>query len=49
MVVFRFPNPVNEVAARVVAGGVLVMAVAFLSPAKAGSWSRSPTGSWHAF
>jgi Domain of unknown function (DUF4395) len=27
---FRFPNPVNEVAARVVAGGVLVMAVLFL-------------------
>jgi hypothetical protein len=26
----RFPNPVNEVAARVVAGGVLVMAIAFL-------------------
>ena len=28
--ILRFPNPVNEVAARVVAGGVLVMAVAFL-------------------
>jgi hypothetical protein len=28
--VLRFPNPVNEVAARVVAGGVLVMAIAFL-------------------
>jgi hypothetical protein len=27
---FRFPNPVNEVAARVVAGGVVVMAVLFL-------------------
>jgi hypothetical protein len=27
---FRFPNPVNEVAARVVAGGVVVMAVAAL-------------------
>jgi hypothetical protein len=27
----RFPNPVNEVAARVVAGGVLVLAVAFLA------------------
>ena len=27
---FRFPNPVNEYAARVVAGGVLVMAVAAL-------------------
>jgi hypothetical protein len=26
----RFPNPVNEVAARVVAGGVLVMVVLFL-------------------
>ena len=26
----RFPNPVNEVAARVVAGGVLVLAIAFL-------------------
>ncbi|HEY1278100.1 MAG TPA: DUF4395 domain-containing protein [Acidimicrobiales bacterium] len=26
----RFPNPVNEVAARVVAGGVLVTAIAFL-------------------
>jgi hypothetical protein len=30
MVVFRFPNPVNEVAARVVAGGVVLMALAFL-------------------
>ena len=29
--VLRFPNPVNEVAARVVAAGVLVMAVAFLA------------------
>jgi hypothetical protein len=28
---FRFPNPVNEVAARVVAGGVVVMAVLFLA------------------
>jgi Domain of unknown function (DUF4395) len=28
--VLRFPNPVNEVAARVVAGGVVVMAIAFL-------------------
>jgi Domain of unknown function (DUF4395) len=27
---FRFPNPVNEVAARVVAAGVLLMAVLFL-------------------
>jgi Domain of unknown function (DUF4395) len=27
----RFPNPVNEVAARVVAGAVLVMAIAFLA------------------
>ena len=26
----RFPNPVNEVAARVVAGGVVAMAIAFL-------------------
>jgi hypothetical protein len=28
--VFRFPNPVNEVAARLVAAGVVVQAVAFL-------------------
>jgi hypothetical protein len=28
--VLRFPNPVNEVAARVVAGGVVAMAVLFL-------------------
>jgi hypothetical protein len=29
--VFSFPNPVNEVAARLVAGGVLVMAVATIA------------------
>jgi hypothetical protein len=27
---FRFPNPVNEVAARLVAGGVVLLAIAFL-------------------
>ncbi len=29
--IFRFPNPVNEVSARVVAGGVLLMAVLTLA------------------
>jgi Domain of unknown function (DUF4395) len=29
--ILRFPNPVNEVAARVVAGGVLIMAVSFVA------------------
>jgi hypothetical protein len=32
---FRFPNPVNEVAARVVAGGVVVMTLLILIP----SWT----------
>jgi hypothetical protein len=36
----RFPNPVNEVAARVVAGGVVAMAVAFLASRQ--SWILVP-------
>jgi hypothetical protein len=50
--VFRFPNPVNETAARVVAGGVLVMSVAVLAfgqmwilvPLTYGFWARVLTG-----
>ena len=49
---FSFPNPVNEVAARVVAGGVLVMVVAALAfrqqwllvPLAYGFWARVLTG-----
>jgi hypothetical protein len=50
--VFRFPNPVNEYAARTVAAGVLVMAVAaiafqqpwILIPLAYGFWARVLTG-----
>src|SRR5271163_4893006 len=50
--VFGFPNPVNEVAARVVAGGVVVMCVAavalrqpwLLVPLAYGFWARALTG-----
>jgi Domain of unknown function (DUF4395) len=50
--VFGFPNPVNEVAARVVAGGVVVMCVAALAlrqpwllvPLAYGFWARVLTG-----
>jgi len=50
--VFRFPNPVNEYAARTVAAGVLVMAVAaiafqqpwILIPLTYGFWARVLTG-----
>ena len=50
--VFGFPNPVNEVAARVVAGGVVVMGVAALAlrqpwllvPLAYGFWARLLTG-----
>ena len=53
--VFSFPNPVNEVAARVVAGGVVVLAVAamvlgaqgqgwLLAVLAAGFWARVLTG-----
>jgi Domain of unknown function (DUF4395) len=50
--VFSFPNPVNEYAARTVAGGVLVMAVAaiafqqpwILIPLAYGFWARVLTG-----
>ena len=45
MWVFRFPNPVNETAARVVAGGVVVMCVAVLAFGPMWSWSPWPTGS----
>jgi hypothetical protein len=49
---FSFPNPVNEVAARVVAGGVVVMCVLaialrqpwFLVPLAYGFWARVLTG-----
>lgn len=49
---FRFPNPVNEYAARTVAAGVLVMAVAaiafqqpwILIPLTYGFWARVLTG-----
>ncbi|HEY5096524.1 MAG TPA: DUF4395 domain-containing protein [Acidimicrobiales bacterium] len=49
---FSFPNPVNEYAARTVAGGVLVMAVAaiafqqpwILIPLAYGFWARVLTG-----
>src|SRR6202790_3303124 len=52
MWVFRFPNPVNEYAARTVAAGVLVMAVAaiafrqpwILIPLAYGFWARVLTG-----
>ncbi len=52
MWVFRFPNPVNEYAARAVAAGVLVMAVAsiafqqpwILIPLAYGFWARVLTG-----
>ncbi|HVA02905.1 MAG TPA: DUF4395 domain-containing protein [Acidimicrobiales bacterium] len=50
--VFSFPNPVNEVAARVVAGGVVVMCVLamalrqqwLLVPLAYGFWARMLTG-----
>jgi hypothetical protein len=50
--VFSFPNPVNEVAARVVAGGVVVMCVVaialrqqwLLVPLAYGFWARVLTG-----
>jgi hypothetical protein len=49
---FGFPNPVNEVAARVVAGGVFILAVAAISfrqpwllvPLAYGFWARVLTG-----
>ncbi len=49
---FRFPNPVNEVAARVVAGGVMVLALVtlladlpvLLIPLTYGFWARVLTG-----
>ena len=49
---FRFPNPVDEIAARTVAGGVLLMAVLaialdepwFLVPLVYGFWARVLTG-----
>lgn len=49
---FSFPNPVNEVSARLVAGGVVLMAVAmlvfreplFLIPLAYGFWARVLTG-----
>ena len=49
---FRFPNPVNEVAARVVAGGVVVMCAAAVGwrepwlvvPLAYGFWARVLTG-----
>src|ERR1035441_1565032 len=49
---FRFPNPVNEVAARVVAGGVMVLALvtlvgdlpALLIPLTLGFWASVLTG-----
>jgi hypothetical protein len=49
---FSFPNPVNEVAARVVAGGVLILAAlalaadlpALLIPLAYGFWARVLTG-----
>jgi hypothetical protein len=50
--VFSFPNPVNEVAARVVAGGVVVLSAAAVSfrepwlliPLCYGFWARVATG-----
>jgi hypothetical protein len=50
--VFGFPNPVNEVAARVVAGGVVLLSVAamalgspwLLIPLAYGFWARVLTG-----
>jgi hypothetical protein len=50
--VFSFPNPVNEVAARVVAGGVVVMCVLAIAlgqpwmvvPLAYGFWARVLTG-----
>jgi hypothetical protein len=50
--VFSFPNPVNEVAARVVAGGVVVMCILaialrqpwLLVPLSYGFWARMLTG-----
>jgi len=50
--VFSFPNPVNEVAARVVAGGVVVLSAAtigfqepwLLVPLAYGFWARVLTG-----
>jgi len=49
---FRFPNPVNELAARTVAGGVLLLSVVFLAtgwgwlliPLTYGFWARMLTG-----
>ncbi len=51
-VIFSFPNPVNEAAARVVAGGVVVLSVAaigfrepwLLVPLAYGFWARVLTG-----
>ena len=37
---FSFPNPVNEKAARVVAGVVLVTVIVILATARTGCWSR---------
>ncbi len=52
MWVFSFPNPVNEYAARIVAGGVLVMSIAaiafqqpwILIPLTYGFWARVLSG-----
>jgi hypothetical protein len=52
MELFSFPNPVNEVSARLVAGGVVLMAVAALAfrqpwllvPLAYGCWARVLTG-----
>ena len=41
-----FPDPVNEVAARLVAGGVAVVAAKPWSPAGTGWPCPSPTASW---
>ena len=50
--VFRFPNPVNEVAARVVATGALALSIAFMASGQGwllvllayGFWARVLTG-----
>ena len=43
---FSFPNPVNEVSARLVAGGVVVMCVLTIGLRPRWATASSPTASW---
>ena len=45
---FTFPNPVNEVSARLVAAGVVVMCVLTIALGCDGPPWSSPTASWPA-